>query len=1117
MKRHMRAALCSSVALAAMAASVPVIAQEVTSSIRGTVLTPAGAPAEGQTVTILDTRTGASKTTTTNNAGAFSFRSLSVGGPYTLRVASATYQNAVITDIETGLSGASSFDITLTEDSNEFEEIAVVAEKLVATKVAVGPSSSFNLATIERQPSISRNVRDIVRIDPRVNIGRSSGGNGYGISCNGGSNRSNSFTIDGVRSADGFGLNSSGNLSRNTFPIPFDSMAATSVEFAPISVEYGQFTGCNINVVTKSGTNEFHGSAFFVYNDGGLTGTTLEDDIVRSEPFSDKNWGAEIGGPIVEDKLFFYASYEETKGAANQNGGPIGAGFANEAFLTEADANQISSILSNKYGRDTLGIIRTRPQKSRRFFGRLDWNINDDHRLAATYSRLTESNLETDDYGFGGFTFGDNFEVEGTESNTYSVRLFSDWSDNFSTEIRVSRNEVVDLQDPLGGGEAQNDNKPRIQVQDGAGTTIFTSGPGQFRSANALEYTVDQVKLAGDYVAGDHTITFGYELDRTKVFNLFVPDATGRITFADIAALDAGIASSIQGSGSFSGDINDAAANFTRNVHTLYLQDEWAMSNDLTVTAGLRYDWYQSDDVPTASQPFIDRYGFSNAVGFSNLDVFLPRLGLKYNLPADTFGETTLTAGFGVFAGGDPTVWFSNAFTNFGSGVGFGRSGSGTCTDADLQVLNGGTFTGVPACIAEQQQAAALAGTGRIDSIDPDLKVSTQQRWSLGLTHYTADTGSSFFDDWQIGLDFIYSKGQNTYDFVDLTLTPNGTILPDGRPQFFAVDPLLAGCNATFVGPRDGFTNINDNDACDAGRDDQDILLTNTRGDDGSTKSIAAQFSKMFDLSDVTTFDFRAGYAYTDNKIGNPGNSSTATSSFEEVAVAIINQPVVAPSQYSNKHNIVISGTLAHDFWEEYTTSFSFFFRARSGSPFSYAYDNNTPTTLFGDSDNEERNLFYVPTGVNDPNVDLSVLESQGTLDDFFSFLEASGLNEYAGQISPRNTFEQAWSTDLDIRFQQELPALMNGHELEVFIDFENILNLLGNGNNIQRYTDRGDVGEAVPVLDAALSADGTQYIYSNFAPGGSRRAVAPGYDVVNQRDVDDSLWRIQVGIKYKF
>lgn len=1111
MNRLFKTTLCSGVALAAMAASVPAISQEITSSIRGTVSTPAGNPAAGLTVVVTDTRTGASTTTTTNANGAFAARSLSVGGPYTIRVSGGQYEDLLVTDITTNLSGTSNFNLTLTEASADLEEIVVVASAISVTNLAIGPGSSFNLGTIARLPTISRQVRDVIRLDPRVSIGRSDGGNGFGISCSGGNNRFNSFTIDGIRAADGFGLNASGNLARNTFPIPFDTIKAASVEFSPVDVEYGQFTGCNVNVVTKSGTNEFHGSAFFLYNNEDLQGSTLEGDQILDPDvtFDRKNWGAELGGPIVKDKLFFYGSYEETDTAGTQNDGPSGAGFANEEDISIEDANRISDILAAQYGRDTLGLVRTLPQTSVRYFGRIDWNINDNHRMEATYARLEESNLEADDFGFGGFTFKDNFELEGSVDDTYSVRLYSNWTDNFSTEIRVSRNDHLDLQGPFGGGEAQDENIPRIEVEDANGDIIFTSGPGTFRSANALNYRVDQIKIAGDYISGDHSFSFGYEQDDLSVFNLFAVNATGTIAFASIDDLEAGSARFIDGNGSFSGDIRDAGATFSRKIHSLYAQDKWQVNDALEVTAGLRYDFYKSNDAPTESAAFVSRYGFSNSTGFDGLDILMPRLGLTYTLDEEKWGDTTITAGFGIFSGGDPTVWFSNAFSNFGGGIGAGRSDRGACTAADLQVINGGSFTGIPSCIGDQQRAEAAQGAGRIDAVDPDFKLASQRRFSFGVAHYTADTGIDFFDDWQVNVDFIYSDANNTPDFVDLTLTPVG-IAPDGRPIYNAINPQLDGCDANFVAPRVGFRNVSA--ACDSGRDDQDILLTNSLAD-GHTTTISGQFQKDFDFSERTSLNFRAGYAYVDSKVGNPTTSSTATSNFEELAISDLNHPVLAPSQFANKHNITIAATLQHEFIEDHPTSFGIFFRARSGRPFSYTFDGDTGEDFFGDTDDEERILFYVPTGPTDPLIDISGLSAADTTA-FFNFLETSGLSEYAGQISPRNAFEQPWSTDLDLRFQQDIPTPFEGHKLEFFLDFENVLNFLGDGNNVQRFADNGAVAEAVPVAPASI-VNG-QYVFTRFNPGGGNSADF-GFDPINDRDVDDSVWRIQVGIRYKF
>lgn len=1105
------AAIALTTAFAAVV-STPVMAQQTTSDIGGAITDSSGAPISGATVRVTDTRTGATRTATTDVNGGFSARNLTIGGPYTVTVSASGYQSSRVEGVSVSLGGSTQLTLRLNTATAADDEIVVVASRANTAELAIGPSSSFGLDTLEAFPSIARDIRDVIRLDPRVSINETNDDN---VSCLGGNNRFNSFTIDGVRQADGFGLNASGFVARNTLPIPFDSVRETSVEFSPFDVEYGQFTGCNINVVTKSGSNEFHGSAFAAFQSSGLTGKTIEDRTVISESFKDYNWGATIGGPIIKDRLFFFAAYEETKDNDTQDEGPIGAGFASETFLTQADADLIGSTLSSLYGRETGGIVRTLPQDSRRILGRVDWLITDDHRLEATYSRIRESNIEEDDFGFDGFAFRDNFENEGTKAETYSVRLFSQWSDNFSTELRASRNEVTDLQNPLGGGEAQDANpKPRIIVQDGMGDDIAVSGPGFFRSANALEYQIDQIRAKGDYTAGAHTFTLGYELDQLDVFNLFAPNATGTIIFDSIADLQAGSASFIFGNGSGTGDINDIAAEYSRSIHTIYAQDEWQANDALTLTFGLRYDFYASNDTPPESPNFVSRYGFSNSTGFDNLSAIQPRFGFTYDAGDTIGGATTFRGGAGVFSGGDPTVWFSNAFSNNGAGIGSANIFDAPCSAADLQVISGGAFTGLPSCITTAQIAQAAGSDGRVDAIDPNFDLPTVIRGSLGLTHNTDFGGMAggFFDDWRVDVDVIYTARRNAPDFVDLTLTPTGQLAPDGRPLFNAVDPLLAGCTATFAGIRQGFSggDLSQGGACDAGGDDQDILLTNVDGDNGYSTSISAILTKGWDYnwfgsSIPGSFDLQLGYAYTKAKDVNPSTSSTATSNFEEVAVAVINNPVVADTQFVNNHNATLAARFSAEFVKDYRTSLNFFFRANSGRRFSYVYDNNTPTTLFGDSDNEERNLFYVPTGPSDPNVDFSGL-FPGEQQALFAFLESSGLNQYAGQIAPRNVFKDDWTLDLDLRFEQEFRGVRKQDRAIFFVDVDNLPNLFTDDANIFRRFDRGDVAEGVPVLDAALSADGSQYIYSNFNPG------------LN----DDictlcSVWQVQIGFRYEF
>ena len=1110
------ASLAIATALAPIVMAPSAHAQQITSGIRGVVTGPDGSPAAGETVTITDTRTGSTRSVTTNNNGNFNVRGLNVGGPYTLSVQSSRYENSTITDILLSLNGSSTINVALREASATTDELVVTASRTNVTNVAVGPSSTFDLGTIEALPSVSRQIRDVIRVDPRVNIARSGGGQGFQVNCLGGNSRGNAFTIDGVRSGDAFGLNASGNSARNTFPIPFDTVAATAVEFSPIDVQYGQFTGCAINVTTKSGSNELHGSAFFLYTGDSISGSNIIGDdfenISLDPDFDNYNWGVEIGGPIIKDKLFFYGSYEETSSGGIQDEG-IGAGFANPVDFTQAEADQASAAIQSIFGRDPGGQITSLPQTSRRFFGRIDWNITDAHRLEATYARLDEASVFGDDIGSGRgqFTFADNFQTVGSASNTYSLRLFSDWTENFSTEIRVSRNDIGDIQNPIGGGEQQSDN-PIVRVAVGPLSFSneffgqdFASGPGIFRSANQLDTQVDQLKFAGTYVLDNHTFTGGYELDRLDVFNLFAINATGTIFFDDVDALTAGTPRLIRQTGSFTGDINDAAAAFRRSNHTLYVQDEWQVTDSFQIVAGLRYDFFTSGDEPPLNPVFEDRFGFANSQAFDGFEIFQPRVGLTWELPAQ-FGQTTLTAGYGRFTGGDPTVFFSNAFQNFGGTLALGDAGDGfgandICTDADLaNTITNGTFNGLPACIAQEQQSRTAAFDADVAATDPNFSPPSIDRYNVGISHFTEGTGSDFFDDWQINLDFIYSNNRNAIDFVDLSIAQNG-VAPDGRPIFANIDPLLAGCNATLAPDLRSFSGTSA--ACFDGADvDQNIVLTNAVNGGGRAISFSAQAAKQFQVRTSGTLDVRLGYAFSDAEVANAGNSSTASSNFEEVSTSDFSNNPVADSFFNNRHNIVLGTTFREEFFKDLSSTLGVFFRVRTGRPLSFVFDASTSADTFGDSDDEARSLLFIPTGPDDPNVTFAPgFDTAG----FFDFVNENGLDEFGGQIIPRGSFTQPTNADLDLRFTQEVPVGSTGHKVELSFNLENFLNLLGSSRGVQRFVNTSNTAEGVDVVGATI--ENGQFVFNSFNP----QAIDIDVDSV------DTLWRLQFGIKYKF
>jgi len=1107
---------CSTLMLT-IAMSLPLItitsevaAQDITSTIQGTILTSEGQAATGVIATVTDARDGRRQSTSSDERGIINFRSVSPGGPYTIRISAAGHEDHVITDLYTDVAGRSSFTVTLTTASADIEEIVVTAAQIHTITTASGPSSTFSLQQLTDMPSTTRQIRDIIRIDPRISIGETGGGGDQSgsISCLGGSSRTNSFTVDGVRATDAFGLNLSGNLSRFTFPIPFDTVAAAAVEFAPVSVEYGQFSGCNVNVVTKSGENEFHGSAFYLYNDDGMTSDQIDGTTFEQGTFERKNYGFELGGPIIRDKLFFYGSYENFETATVNNfGSADDTSFPrNDTVFTTAELEQIKDILINRYDRDPGEAIRNMPVESERYFVRFDWNINDSHRVEATFASVEESTLIGDDIGGGRgeYTFADNFHARGSDSETIGLRLYSHWTDRLSTEIRYSTQDVTDLQNPFGGGEQQDEvPRPRIAISDGSTAAVFggeffgqqfVSGPGTFRSANKLNTQKDQLKIKADYQFGDHLITAGYEYETLDVFNLFIINATGTIFFDSIANLDAGLAYEVRQGVSFTQDPNDAAAIYNRKIHSFFLQDAWQISDRAELIFGLRYDSYASDDLPTLNDNYVARYNMTNQVGFDGLDAIQPRIGFNYTLP-EKFGDTRMSVGFGVFSGNDPTVWFSNAYQNFGGALGVGSAsgfaGPTTCTAADLDVLAGGSFDGIPACVAAAGQDQALATLGAVNATDPNLELPTVNRYSFGVEHNT-DIGGGFFSDWNLRLDIIYSDQKNQVDFLDLSLSESGT-LPDGRPAFQQVDPLRAGCNATFNGPREGFSGVTPE--C-LGNANSDIFFTNRPGDGGYTFTTSVQASKMFEWGDAWQMNITTGYSYNESEVGNPGNSFTASGNYRSVVNRELGTAPIGPSFRNTPHNFVLSATVSNQFFGDNTTSVTAFFQRRKGNPISPVFFAGPFDDAVGDTASEARHLLYVPTDANDP----LVTWADGSADAFFAWTDSVGLAR--GAVAGKGSIDEPWQSDLDIRIQQEIP-FFGESKAKIYLDIENFLNLLSDSNGTKSYIVTTDILSAVGVVEADVV--GGQYVYENFT---APRTLPDSWD---------SLYRIQLGVRVDF
>jgi len=1051
MKRLFKTALCSSVALAAMAASVPVIAQEITSSIRGTVVSSSGSTIANAEVTVTHADSGSRSTFTTNAQGVFFARGLRPGGPYTVSVAaSGNYQTQTIDGLFLTVSQPLPLTIPVAALGASVEEIEITARRIEILRS--GGSSAYGSDTINDMPSVARDFKDTIRANPFVTLR----GDDSSLSIGGANNRFNSITLDGIGQDDSFGLNPSGVPTQRS-PISIDIIEQVSVAPAPFGVEFGGFTGGQLNVVTKSGTNEFHGSALFQYRDAGLAGDKSKDDDIDLGQFENKFYSATLGGPIIKDKLFFFAAYEKFKGTSPNTFGAEDSGASNPVTgVTTADLDRITEIAQRVYGYDTQGTdAGSVPESDEKIFFKVDWNINDNHRAFASFQRTSGNELQIQDtstsqrrFGFLGHWYNRTEKV-----TSYNGQIFSDWSDNFSTELKVGYTEQETTQaslSPSNFGEAQ--------ITTAGGGRVYL-GTDDSRHANRLSNETLNIKFKADYVINEHTLTAGYELNSVDVFNVFVQEALGEWRFNSIDDFENQAADRFQYQNAVTNNSDDAAANFNISKHTLYLQDRWDVSDKLTVTGGVRVDLYKQGKSPALNQNFVDRNGFENTGTLDGKSLVQPRFSFTYDFDE----KTTVRGGFGLFGGGDPNVWIANSFSLDGVTVAVFDTRRGRSSE-NLDVLDNADIDGVP----QIAQDALAAGNGNVAATDLDFKIPSVWKLNIAVDRYF-DFGP-LGKDWLLTAEAIFSRTKQAADWKELRRTVVGTAV-DGTPIY-----------SSFNGGTD-------------------LLLTNT--DEGKSDLFAFSFDKSWD-NGVSLF---GSYTYQDVNVVNEGTSSTAGSNFRFAAYADINNRQLGTSAFEIKHEIKLGLTYKQDFWNDNTTTVSLFYNGRSGRPYSSGYSSFGGIPFGGDFDfdNSNSHLVYVPTvdetGLvgSDGNAPAGVnvaFADQATLDAFNAFVEENGLTR--GQIVDKYDRKEAWLNQLDLHVAQEVPVGFG--KVELFFDMENVLNFISSGAGRNERADFQQFG----IVNLDIDAN-NKFIYSNFTD--------PQFEL----DAAESVWRVQIGARYRF
>ncbi|HEY0414250.1 MAG TPA: TonB-dependent receptor [Allosphingosinicella sp.] len=1018
-------------AAAAVVAPVAVYAQETTSSISGTVSSN-GTPVPNAEVVITHVPSGTVSRATTDASGSFTATGLRVGGPYTVAVTAQGYSGTQITDINTVVGQPFNVPVELSSTGNE---IVVTASRVPgAGTVSQGPATVLNAEQIRNVASTNRDIRDLARRDPFARLDDTPGG-GRAVSFAGQNPRFNRFSVDGVPITDNFGLNPDGLPSRRS-PIPLDAIGQFQTKVAPFDIREGNFTGGAINIVLRSGTNHFQGTGFYSYTADELTGKRTGNLNVTLPSFKSIDFGAEISGPIIKDKLFFMIAGERIRAGTPIPEGPTDNNAGTPIpTLTQAQVDQVISIAKTKYNYNAGGVLNNSDDRDDRLVAKIDANLSDTQRASVTYTytkdaiKFNQNTFTTPPPGLG---LESNGYVSSNRLHTGVFQLNSDWTDVISTEFRAFYKDYKRGQDPiLGRGFAQM----RVctaptsdRTTAGAAASAATSCPSGFsqvaigpdisRQTNALTSNTWGSSLQFRVREGGHDIRAFGDYQHTKIFNAFLQRSAGDYYFDSIADFQAGNAQRLQyGNAIPSLDPNAASARFSYSSYTVGLQDNWHVTDTLNVAIGARYDVYGGNSRAALNPNFLARYGYPNNAFINGRGVFQPRFGFDFK----PVRHLSIRGGFGIFSGGSPDVYVSNSFSNTGiltNAITIQQNNNGSYTAAGAAdpnglgaaALQGVTGTLIPAAVNAYLLNGAISTASPTNALDPNFKVPSQWRGTLSATYGVDFGGGAFGTGWEFGADLFWSKVRNQVFFTDIRSVLTGTTTPDGRPRYKGL--------------------ISQTDS------NSDILLTNTNR--GRSYIAVARVRKNFDFG----LNLGASFTYQNIKDQAPATSSTASSNYANGAFLDPNRVQYGISNDQVKYNIKFDATFSHAFFGDYKTTIALFGESRAGHPYSYTFFDPTSgrSAVFGTIGSGSRYLLYVPKVGGDPLVSYDSAATQAAVE---AIINSSKLTKYQGMVAPRNAFRSAWFTRLDLHLEQEIPTGIGHSRISLFADFDNFTNFL--------------------------------------------------------------------------
>ncbi|WP_033922309.1 TonB-dependent receptor [Sphingomonas sp. 37zxx] len=1076
------------VALAALVAPVAVYAQETTGTVRGSVVTADGSAVPNAEVELVHAPSGTRATVTSDASGGFSASGLRLGGPYELTVTAEGFDpvSQTLQGLQAGAPQRAEIVLAGAGDT-----ITVTGTRVrSAVTLGGGAATVLSERDIAGIAAVNRDIRNLAARDPLVSLDPTNGG---AISIAGQNNRFNRFTVDGIAFGDPFGLEAGGLVSTRG-PVPLDAIGEFSVEVAPVDIQQGFFQGGAINAQLKSGGNDFTALAGYYYAADSLRGVETRGGVRRDGEFTSKIFTLQATGPIIRDRLFFAVTWERLRDRVPADINPAVLG------VTDGQITQIQQIADSVYSFDALGVATDVAENDDKVVAKLDFNIADGHRLAATYI-YNEGNVLAGQTGAGQInatnptlSLQSNNYNQGAINHFGALQLNNQWTDSFSTQLRATYADYTRLQVPFGDRsfgqfqvclDAASAPAPLVCP---TGVRRIQFGPDISRQANELFSTSYSIEAQATLQMNNHSVKFIAERRLQDVTNLFAQRVSGAWYFDSVADLQARRANEVDFAAPLLGGIDTVTAAFENNSWTFGIQDTWDISDTLVATYGFRYDLFDSPDRPFFNQAFLTRLGFPNTATLNGRDLIQPRIGVNWK---PTTRLTARVAG-GLYGGGSPNVWISNNFSNPGPTLGrvqvrraadgtFTVSGIGGLSAADVQALGAATLnnvsggTGIPAELITRIQGLG-AENSPTNALDPNFRAPSQWRIS-GSVDYEANLGP-LGDGWNVGADVVWSRVKDALTWTDLRSVPVGT-LPDGRPRYAPIN-TAAGVNT-------------------------DMLLTNT--DQGYGWNIVGRFDKRW------TNGFRVGGAYTFQRVKdvNSGTSSVAGSNYNNSAALDPNNAAYGTANYQRDNAYRLWASYDASIFGDNNTRVEIFFNSQSGQRFSYTFadqaSGSARSSVFGTTGTNNRYLMYVPN-VDSASADANVIYAPGfDFAGFQQFIQNSELAEYQGKIAPKNLGQSARFNKVDLSVRQELPLPLGG-KFELFADMENVLNFINKEWGSLRQVAFPYYGTLVNVTCA--NAPCSQYVYANRQSGGFQ---AP-QQVVN---LAPSLWALRIGGRIRF